>query len=162
MGPTARDTLCGLPGATPALEEYLGGCGVAPLRLPELPMRVCDEGGNTRGCLRRSELLSKCDAVCGTAYKEATTCESVCKDSHTCIDTCEKEGRVCRVDARRTCKQSTSALLEAGSGSDQGLKCKAASFGSCTWRRCSGGSGSEGQQFWTGRPMAGDATSRAA
>jgi hypothetical protein len=149
--PLPPHRLCGLPGSTPPLHEYLGSCGVAPTRLPHLPTRVCAGEAPGAGCLPASQLQTECRPVCGLHNKELTQCNTRCRPARRCERRCLKHGRVCRVRSRRVCKRANIQGKASGfsSGTEQQVQCRAAPFGRCSWRQCKRGAG---QEFWFGKP----------
>jgi hypothetical protein len=139
--------LCGLPGATPELQEYLGKCGVAPARLSQLPTHVCNSTTPSKArCTPKEKLLQKCQALCGEPNKSGVVCESLCTQKEHCQDMCTQKGRLCKVDSHRTCQKDArdDATLDR-------LACKAATFGQCTWRRCT--HRDHKHPFWYGTPI---------
>lgn len=139
--------LCGLPGATPELQEYLGKCGVAPARLSQLPTHVCSSSTPSKArCTPKEKLLQKCQVLCGEPNKSGVVCESLCTQNQHCQDICTQEGRWCKVDSHRTCQSDArdDATIDR-------LACKAAIFGQCTWQKCT--HRDHEHPFWYGTPI---------
>jgi len=149
----ARSTnkLCGLPGATPAVAEYQAACGVAPMRLPHLPTKVCS-GGSTQACLEPARLVQNCVTECKSPPKEKSECRVGCKMVKECTSSCAKEGRTCKMNSHRGCKaDSSGSSFVSLPRTEEEVLCKTVPFGKCSWKQCKRGT-KDLQPFWFGMP----------
>lgn len=147
----ARSTnkLCGLPGAKPALADYQAACGAPPVRLPQLPTKVCS-GGRTRACLEPARLVQKCTTSCKAPPKEKSACQVGCKMVKQCTSSCAKEGRMCKMDSHRVCFNEAGSSLVSLPLADEEVFCKTVPFGQCSWKQCK--RTTDPQPFWLGMP----------